>query len=413
VRVIVFEGRLDERMFERALHHLLERRPLLTSAIVRTPDEPPRFVACHQWPEFRVVDRIDAEQWRSEFEHQLATAVGVGEDPPMRVCVVCGEDRGEVVLSCHHAVCDGRSLTGFCRDLVHEYEALQRGQPGDPDAVHGEISPAIEDLVPSAFAGPRRQRILDDYLAWATGLMQAPPGFLVPRREAGIPGVRARRLLTYAVPPEQVQRLAASAHAQGTSIGGALAAATLRSALDLAGPGAPEVVGLSTTIDVRPYLRADVPMANMGVYATGSVTPFEDVRSKPYWALAREVSDSIAAGFDALTPFCTLLTMKTVTAMIIDGFVPMFWPQFLLANLGRLDLPRHEGSFRVRSIHGGTPVAGLGPAFFCSAVGLAGALHVDVNYQFPDVADEMAADFGHCLLERLTVESGAAATSSP
>ena len=283
VRVIIFEGALDTALFERALRHLLERRPLVNTRIVRPPGEAPYFARGAEPPEFSVVERVDAEQWRAEFEHQMSTPVSVAGDHMMRVRVLAGTSAGEIVLSCHHAVCDGRSLTRFCGDLLQEYEWLKRRAPGDPAAVAGAVSPSIEEILPAALTGPRRQEILDAYVADRGALVMSAQGSVIEAEpRTALPS--AIHLLTYELPPSAVKVLASSARANGTTVGGAISAAIVRAGLDIGGAEADDGLGLISSIDLRPLLGENVPLSNMGMYATSWPNYHPDVRTKSFWA---------------------------------------------------------------------------------------------------------------------------------
>ena len=83
----------------------------------------------------------------------------------------------------------------------------------------------------------------------------------------------------------------------------------------------------------------------------------------------------------------------------------------MLANLERMDLPQPCEDFRVRRIHGGSPVHGILPFFFCSVVGMDDSIAIDVNYPTPTTPHDLAHDFSQALLDDLITETGAAATS--
>ncbi len=405
VRVIAYEGVLDTEVFARALRHTLDRRVLANTRIVRPPGAVPYFARSERPPEFSVVDRVDTEHWRAEFERQMSTPVSA--DHVLRVCVLVGDHGGEVVLSCHHAVCDGRSLTRFCCDVVDEYGWLQRGAPGDPTAVAGAVSPPIEEILPQRLTGPERQEIMDRFIADRAAIALSPPGFVM---DAGpqVGSSPANRVLTYELPPAPVEVLSGLARANGTTIGGAISAAILRAGVDIGGQQAEDELGIFSNIDLRPHLREHVPVTNMGMYATSWPGAHADIRTKSFWALAREVTEDVLSSIESLDAHCNILLAAFSLKMHVAGEIPV-WPQFMLANLGRVDLPRPTESFRVRSIHGGTPSVGGGPFFFCCAVGLSGAIAIDVNYESPTIGDDVARGFGESLIERLIAESGLAA----
>ncbi len=300
VRVITFEGAMEPGLFEQALRNLVQRRPILNTRVVRPQEEAPYFARSDQSPAISIVERRDEEHWRAEFDGHLSTPLSVaGDDTLLRLTVLVGDSRGEIVLSCHHAVCDGRSLTAFCRDLVHEYQWLLRGAPGVPAAAVGAIGPPLEELLPPGLTDPEGAELLERFGARFRDLLSSPPGLVLdlPHVPPAPPG---RHVLTYELPHASAEALVSRARANGTTIGGAMSAAVLRAGLDIGASEAEDTVGLSSNIDLRPHLRENVPLSDMGSYASSSSNVYAGARTKPFWTLAREVTQTVQSSIDSL-----------------------------------------------------------------------------------------------------------------
>jgi hypothetical protein len=397
VRVIEFDGSVDPKLMERAYRSLLRRRPLLGTTIVREEDHS-WFETCEQPENFGVLPRDHDEAWRDEFQRQMAAPVMTEGGPPMRLRLLTGDGPGgELVLSCHHSVCDGRSLTQFCGDLVYEYDSLLgRRAPGHVERV-GELPPSMEDALPERLQGDKYNDLARAYMIERVQLIQSkPPWLMTPHG----PGTRTPELLRFRLAPDEFAQLRALGHTHGATLQGALTAALLRSAVRLSGDEDAEI-GLLSSLDLRPHLSREVPLSDMGTYAGSIIDIHRGIMSEHFWTLARKATVRIHEALDGVEPYLSMTTLGMVNKEVLTGSGPRPpWPQFVFSNLGRLDVPA-DTSLRVRSIHGGTNTGGYGPFLYCTAVGTAGALYVDVVFNHPDVAVEAADAYGSGILDQL------------
>jgi NRPS condensation-like uncharacterized protein len=266
----------------RAFESLLRRRPILRTTIVREGE--------HSWlewsdqpAEFEVLPRDHDEAWRDEFQRQMRATVVTEGGPPIRLRVLTSGGRGgELVLSCHHTVCDGRSITQFCGDLVYEYDALLGRRAPTHVARVGQIPPTMEEVLPERLRGDDYQELARQFITdRMKGMQELHPWLMTPYK--GEPTSPA--LLRYRLPPEDIARLRARGHDEKATIQGAVTAALLHSAVDLAGDPDAEIAFLSS-LDLRPYMHRDVPLADMGLFAGSIIDVRGGIGGTPFWALA-------------------------------------------------------------------------------------------------------------------------------
>ena len=401
VRVIDFEGPVDPQLFETAFGRLVARRPLLHTRIDRSGRGRPVFVLDDGVaPEFSFVERRGADDWIREFDEQLNTRISVDDDAPVRVRVLASEGGGgEVIVSAAHSVCDGRSLFAFCRDLIDEYEALWAGRDEAVTAPACTIPPPLEALLPEWLTESRLETMIDEFVADAAATA-SDRIVLFPRvpNDSGMPSTS--HVAPYSLPAAETAALRQCAKANGTTVGGAVAAAEIQALAELSRPAADHGIVPCLTIDLRPHLREPVPLASMGAYPGSVFTRHADVAAVPGWALARDVTTQLAAKLEHSVQF----VMTVLGERFVDQFVTVDRPvgSLSLANLGPQELSAGRSVLRPRKIRGGGPLhVAKYPGPSCQAVTTSGVLWLTFIYVAPQMRHDLMRDYAESVVERL------------
>ena len=404
VRIIEFEGPVDPQLLERAFRQLVARRPLFRTRIDRSGDGRPVFVLDDGVrPEFSIVERQSADHWIREFDEQLNTRISVDGDAPVRALLLASEeDGGEIIVSAAHSACDGRSLFGFCRDLINDYDALRRGD--EAPMAPGGFSPPLEALLPEWLTGDRLEVMIDDFVTQAAATAGAPI-VVFPYGSADLGTAATSHVMSYSLPAPETAELRRRAKANGTSVTGAIAAAEIQAIAELSRPAPDCAIVSAVTVDVRPHLREPVPLENLGAYLGSIFTRHTDVDVMATWALAREVTTQLAAKLDR----CDHLVMAVLGERFVDQFVTVDRPvgSVSLANLGPQDLSSETSALRPRCIRGGAPLhMSRFPGPYCQAVTTSGVLWLTFSYVAPHMAHDLVRDFAESVVERLRFLAG-------
>jgi hypothetical protein len=401
VRVIDVEGPVDVELLETAFRRLVARRPILRTRIDRPDGERPAFVLDEAvTPEFSVVERRDADHWEREFDEQLVTRIGAEGGAPVRARVLAsGSAGGEIIVSAAHSVSDGRSLFGFCRDLIEEYEVLWRDGEDAATPPAGTIAPPLESLLPEWLGGPRLHSLTEGFVARQAAVSEDPiVMFPFSPDDSGVPATS--HVISYSLPAAETAALRRGAHDAGTSVTGAIAAAEMQALAELSRPPVGQWIVPVVTIDMRPHLRDAVPTADMGAYVGTVFSRHVDVGAVATWTLARDVTTQLTESLDRGDQ----LMLAALGEQFVDQFVTVDRPlgPLVLANLGRQELPSGPSVLRPRSIRGGSPVhRAKYPAVQCQAVTTGGVLWLTFVYNAPALRHDLARDFGASVVERL------------
>ncbi len=399
VRMIDFEGPVEPAVMERAFRAMVARRPILRARIAQQGDERPFFALDdREPPEFSVIERTGPDDWRWVFDGELNRRIGFNGQPPIRVHLLASErPGGELIVTCAHSFCDGRSLFVFCRDLLSQYEALLRGENGEAGiAPAGNISPPLEALLPGWLSGNRLEELTNGFVS-RQAAVASETLVMFPSQPSEN---KVSRVLPLEVPAEQTATLRQLAHENKTSMQGVVGGALILALDQMVRPPDDHAMVLSHTIDLRPHLREPVQVANLGAYPGNIFSRHKAVSKVPPWELARDVTTQVAASMNRGDQ----LVMVLFAEQFIEHFVTSERPAtpLTLANLGALDLTTPDSTLRPKTIRGGASVhAARFPSMFCQALTARGTLELTLVYVDPHLSEEAAGHFGASVLDHL------------
>ncbi len=390
VRLIEFDGPVDPALMERAFRQMVARRTILRARVPATgPAERPFFVFDDtRAPSFTVRERRGPEDWVGLFDDELNTRLGVDGEPPIRAQLLASDEPGgELLLSCSHTFCDGRSLVWFCSQLLAEYEALRRGEDGDPSILTSTISPAVEDLLPEWATPERGQQLVADRLQREAQL-PVPMPWPSQRGEATDP--KTSRVLAMDLSVDELSAMRANARANGTTVLGALGAAMVLATDDVLHPDPDDEIVVTSTLDIRDRLRIPLPVENMGIYAATINSRHSNLGKMSEWDHARDFKNQVTEGIDRNDHY----TWVFIGAQFVDQVTasagdPLFTDT--LANLGAMELVTEGTSLRPRTIRGAIGCHhATWPYMSFNGVGVNGHLAMTLTYMHPEISDERA-----------------------
>jgi hypothetical protein len=400
-RVIEFDGPVDPDLMERAFRQMIARRLLLRTRIPPTEGaERPHLVFDESVPApFTVKQRQGPDHWIKGFNEELNIRIGIDGDPPMRAqLLMSDEPGGELLLSCPHTYCDGRSLVRFCIQLLDEYEALVRGEDGDSSIQPSGISPALEDVLPEWATPERGEELVAAY--FERGARSGPP-IPWPMEQGTMASERESRIWPMDLTADEVSRIRANARDNKTTVLGALGASMILATNDLLGPTPDDQIVVTTTLDIRDGLRVPVSVDDLGIYAAVLNSRHSDLKAMSEWDHARDFKAQVTAGIDNFDHYAWVFIGAAFVDQVTDtSGTPMFTDT--LANLGAMQLPTEGSSLRPLAIRGalGAHHATF-PYVSFNGIGNNGALAMTLTYVHPWVSDERIAEFAGMMTERM------------
>jgi NRPS condensation-like uncharacterized protein len=391
-------GPLDEGALRAGLAAVRARHPHLRARIVAGEDGWPWFRPCDAEIPVRVVSEVD---WTAEVEREINEPLPAATGPLVRcVFIRSGPNEAYVLVTFHHSIGDGMSGAFLMRDLLTAASGSTALVP---------LHDTAEARLPPRGRGVRalwaRLRFVARELALT--IRYGQPLRLRRDRDAFC-YQRRTRLIAEVLDEELSARLISRARAEGTTVHGALSAATILAMLADAGKRRARV-SFGSPVNVRAELEPSVA-DDVGFYVS-MVGYGAGVRADTeLWQLARDVRRRLTR--DIERGFTTSVFGLLVAAFKLLGgkrLVPRAlarrWERRIqttsgLTNLGRVDIPLDYGALSLEALHFAVCPSGLGD-FATTATSLRGRIFWNFLWPDPVLDEHHATDLVAAIVKRL------------
>ncbi|MFK3650433.1 condensation domain-containing protein [Lysobacter enzymogenes] len=348
-------GALDEQRLRAALDRVQRKHPMLRCS-VEDGDPPTMVLEDDPLPiPLRIAERVDDEEWQRQSHIERETRFDATRAPLMRLTWVRGRDAqgevGELVLACHHVICDGMSMLTLLRELF----ALC----GDPnlDIGHHTGFNALEDILPADVLTDRRVRRGAAWKALAMRLF-----FSLRRRRKPVPQGEFF-VQHWKLSREETAALAARAKAEGVTVFAAMSVAFSLAFRTVKGAAASGKI--FSPVDIRKFLPSIRPdqlfsAAPGTIVALDTDLPPEQVDDAAFWEQARTFKGRLNQKVERISRnvheyFVGLEMMHSIFAQFVaerrsdlDKF------DTTISNIGRIDIPQDYPGFRVETVYSPT-----------------------------------------------------------
>ncbi|WP_058910061.1 condensation domain-containing protein [Entomohabitans teleogrylli] len=358
--------------WEAAFKAIQSRHPLTNAQISSDDEQTLHFVydPSVKIP-MRVVllDRIaDIE---SEIKREFSAPFGIGDIPLLRAALLYSKERCIVILTSHHSISDGLSLSHFLRDLL---ECLS-GKSLPPLV----LKPTVADICINGTRPVTDKRIAQE--------IENP----IPYTERSLARLSIHRKK---LSLELSGKLRERAKQEGTTVHGALSSA-FAFAFDDSVKREQKKVRICTPIDARRFFELDYDMSFSVVFPTNTY----DMRATTsFWDVARAVTGDLQSvrtqeGISALLNHFHDFMNSAQIAQLIDFDRINCAPDILISNLGVLPFPASFGDLKIESVWGPNVLIGTHGEQTIGVATINNAIHlIHTSYQpidnFLDIAEE-------------------------
>lgn len=337
-----------------ALAAVQQRHPLLQVCIAEDQPGVPYFRRLNEASiPFRVVHGDVSANWEREMARELATPLPLKDAPLLRVVLMHQANRSIVIVSAHHSIADGLSLTFVVRDLLKalsgkSLETLQ-------------LTPSQEDLcnAPGAnsIAPPKPVR----------------PGQLLDRSRS-VPSVQSLRLSA-----EVSGGLRKRARQERTTVHGALVAAVSLAGRQISSKWMEQPVRVMSPVDNRTLLGLNDQCLLAILFPVTEHNPPTDAR---FWDVARGVTRDLAPArtmnnvVATFAAFGQLIASGPDVKAISQFELQMCANEMMMSNLGMLPIETDYGDLILESFWGPSVFVGIEGEQMIGAATLHGAVHL-------------------------------------
>jgi len=343
-----------------ALIAVQQRHPLLQACITEDQVGAPYFCRLNEAGiPLRVVHGGVLANWEREMVLELATPLPMTGGPLVRVALLHEENRSILIVSAHHSIADGLSLTFIVRDLLRALSgrSLERLR----------LTPSQEDLCEALDADPGG--VQPDPPAPKT----VRPGQL-PDRSRSAPSVQSLRLSA-----EISGGLRKRARQERTTVHGALVASVSLAGRQISSEWMEEPVRVISPVDNRKLLGLNDECLLSIVFPITEHSPRRDAQ---FWDVARGVTRDLAAartknGVAATFAAFGQLISSGPDAKAISQFeLQMCANEMMMSNLGVLPIETNYGDLILEAFWGPSVFVGIEGEQMIGAATLHGAIHL-------------------------------------
>lgn len=401
VRIIEIDGFVSADALREALARVCDHHPLLRVTIEedgRTGS--PRFVMVPGAIEMRYEEVDDAGSAARSLAQRALRAVCWPPDRPLiRAHAVAEPRRGRtaLVITCHHAIADGRSLNRLCQELVALCRGTGTRQATVPQARRHGLPPPAEEVLFGSVPSPRVMKLVEEFVESEAQKVATREFVDIPYDREGVPARSS--LLHVRLPGEFVVALERYRRTTRRSVHAVLAGVTLRAIRHVWFQNEPRVhLPLVSTVDLRSSTRFTALRSHLALYMSGlrTVIPVNADGSveDSVVELERRFGDH---RFHAEAELAVLLQAHAVDYHLARCVPPGV---ATLSNLGRVEFASTLLRPVVTAIHGAVPMHALGPTLYNHVVAMRRELVWNVVFPEPWIARPNARKF----VERLSVE---------
>lgn len=340
VLTVKIRGSIAPGTLQAALAKVQRKHPFLRVKISEGEDGFPYFVTSDTIREIpvQIMDRNNDEDWKAQNVLEWKELFNVDDAPMARVVWLKGAEVSELILVCAHCICDGKSIVTLMSEILLLMDRPETKLSAYP--LFGSVEELLSEpyTVSQVMKGERAA-------AAFRKLFHARP-------EAPQPSAEHNYLLHWKFDATITKRLIEQCRKNGTTVHAALCVIFLDAFRAVKGSSASGIV--RSPVDIRnliPQIKEDMMFA-----MAPSVTLSADPGIADFWMKAKIFKTELMQKIEALNGAEMLVVDEYLPVdIMINGMRRSSGIQdFMLSNLGRLNIAAHYRSFDIETIYGPT-----------------------------------------------------------
>ena len=316
----------------------------------------------------RVVRGTDSHPWEQVVREECETPFQLETGPLVRMTLLDSPEGAELVITGHHVVCDGMSLTYLVRDILSQLD--------QPEG-EVEVLPAPPAIDETTVPAPKKMNPIARWVMALIGRKWEKQGISCGEQDMERMHAKFRAatgepvFLRWELSEEETTRLVARCRAEGVTVNSALWAAFLLAQREVQGDREEfrRMGGLA--VSTRDELKVPVGDA-LGFFASSMYLALDLGTSSSFWDASRAVHRAINAEL-AKTDLFRMLLAEALPPTLLDSLYfakydglenklakkmlkRMKWDRtsfgYSVTNVGRVDIPTEYGERRLEAVYG-------------------------------------------------------------
>ena len=322
-----------------ALDRVQRRHPFFSVCIEKDKNSNPQFRHAPDKPIPLRVVRVGRSQpdWLTQLQREVATPFDPELAPLVRAVLMHQPHRATLILTAHHSIADGLSLTFAIRDTL----LALSGNPIVPLLV----TPSIESMLDSADCIPIDLAPRSE----GNGIEETRPS-VFHSQHGLMPSIRGLSLGA-----ELTVKLRKRARQEETTVHGALCAALVLAGRQAIGEWEDKPVRVLSPIDIRKLLGVG---EHCGLFISAASVSFNPSGETAFWELARfakrqlpgaQIGDGVTSAIHAIQQAVSNgLGVKAAMQLAAHGFAY----EAMVSNLGNLRYETSFGEVKLKALWG-------------------------------------------------------------
>lgn len=332
----------------------------------------------------KVLDWGNQDVWESVVVHEMASSFPKSHPPLIRAAYLFSNNRGDLILSAHHALIDGSAG-------VYLVEQLLRHCSGEEFSEQASALThiVIPELPPSHQGGKKFLHLgrfvlsqIGNELAYRLSNM----GKRIPKVHHGGSG----KITTITLSPELTDRIVRKSRLERVTLNSVLNATQLLAVNKILYAGKPVAMQTFSFADLRPYLFPPVPPETLGGWVTLFRVLVNVNEEIDFWQLAKTLHHEINISLKRGDKYNAFLTSESLLRMMTKMNAARFGSSAINYS-GVIPLKPNYGEIQVRAIHGFVSAYDLAPELSAQARIFNDQIIWDFIYLDTDMDDHTAA----------------------
>jgi len=315
-----------------------------------------------------VRERGTGDQWIETAGEQAMISFDPDKGPLIRFVLLHSNDRADLVICCHHLICDGISLTYLLRDILTHLADPHRKVDvlPEPPVLSRETVPTAPSMNAVARAV---MRLINR--RWARKNIRFGWDHMKKLHQVFWERNRGARTVTSEMSADNTSVLVHRCREEAVTVNTALWTAFMMAQRDVQDDGEPYRGCAGMAVNIRNMLKRPV-QESFGFYAASLTVKLPTPGEKPFWDIARDYHDRISRAMEKNDPF-KMLTSEYIHPTLLDSLYfskygliksrismkllkKMRWDKtsygYSITNVGRVPIPLTYGNLGIECIYG-------------------------------------------------------------
>jgi NRPS condensation-like uncharacterized protein len=373
IMVARIKGLITRESLFAASAELRKRYPLLGVRIALDSDGKAWF-SVEGVPDITIevirVSEGNSSMWLTKASEEQQHLFPLDKGPLIRFILLQSDNSADLVINCHHSVCDGLSLVYLIRDIIRELAATE-------NAHSPQIHPITsEHNLPEGGSLALFQRAFIWWMnrIWERKHISFDEADYQTLHRVFWQRVKGNRILSWALTNPQTTTLVSRCKSEEVSVNSAIVTAFLAAQHELQDHSLPYFGNISMPVNIRSRLTPSVG-EDFGLYFSSFKTRLVYDQKYEFWRNARSIHGRVKQLLSDSSVFTLHRQMQLLNPTLIDSmyftkygvFQDRFARFFLrltgdhrintsmdISNLGRYDFPVEYGSLRLEGVVGPT-----------------------------------------------------------